>query len=196
MASVNKITEMIAAVKTIYAYYAKDTDVKVLVKTWEMLLKPYNDEDVEMAFYTCLQSCKMPPTPADVIDQIKALHRVLEESDEELWSIYIDALRHTNSYMAQFGYTYIDEKGISQGQQARNAVERIWNGLNGKIKAYLGSKGELMRNAQAWGRGTDFDVYEKPRFMKSMPVMEKRKEHSGLMLEGGAKFLLNGGDSR
>ncbi len=194
MASRNKITEMIAAVKTIYSYYAKDTDVRILVKTWETLLKPYDDELVEQAFYNALQVCKMPPTPADIIEQIKSMHKALEPSDEELWARYTDVLRQVNTQMSRFGYTYVDESGLSQGEQARQAVENIWAGLPEKIKSYLGAKGELMRNAQAWGRGADFDVWEKPRFMKAMPVVEKRQEYSGLMLEGGQnKYLLQGG---
>ena len=73
MASQNKIIEMIAAIKTIYSYYAKDTDVQMLVKTWAVLLKNYPDDAVEVAFYKCLQTCKMPPTPADVIEKLSDL---------------------------------------------------------------------------------------------------------------------------
>ena len=196
MASQKKIIEMIGAVKTIYPYYAKDmTDnmVKTLVRTWETLLKDYDDAVMEAAFFQCLQSCKMPPTPADVIEQIRSMHKALAPSDEELWTVYIKALRSTNAEVARFGHTYVDSSGLSRGQQARQNVERIWDGLPDKIKGYLGSKGELMRNAQAWGNGSDFDQYEKPRFLKAMPIMEKRQAYSGLMLEGGkAKFLLEG----
>ena len=195
MASRNKITEMIAAVKTIYSYYAKDTDVKILVKMWETLLKPYDDDLVEMAFYNALQVCKMPPTPADIIEHIKSMHKALEPSDEALWARYTDVLREVNTHMSRFGFTFVDESGISQGAQARQAVENIWASLPEKIKSYLGTKGELMRNAQAWGRGADFDVWEKQRFMKAMPVMEKRQEYSGLALSSGTSYnLLTGGE--
>jgi len=146
-----------------------------------------------MAMFKCLQTCKTPPTPADVIEQITSMHRALEPSDEELWTVYTRALRDTNTQVSRFGYTYIDSTGISQGQQARQKVDEIWNGLPGKIKSYLGSKGELMRNAQAWGLDADYAAFEKPRFLKAMPIMEKRQEYSGLMLEGGSnKFLLRG----
>lgn len=194
MASQNKIIEMIGSVKTIYPYYAKDlTDkmIETLVRTWGTLLKNYSDEVVEMAFYTCLQTCKMPPTPADVIEQIKSMHKALEPSDEELWTVYIDALRKTYDQMARFGHTYIDSTGVSQGNQARKRVDDIWNTLPEKIKNFLGSKGELMRNAQTWGAAPDFGTYEKPRFMKAMPVMEKRQENNALMIESSNnKFLL------
>ena len=193
MASVNKITEMIAAIKTIYSYYAKDTDVNLLVRTWTELLKAYDDDMVNAAFYKCLQTCKMPPTPADVIEQIAAMHKALEPSDEDLWGVYMDALRKTCNQVAMFGYTYVDDTGLSQGQQARRRVDSIWDGLPEKIKSYLGTKGELIRSAQQWGADADYGHWEKPRFMKSMPVMEKRREYNGLMLDSVGKFLLNGG---
>lgn len=41
MATKKKIIEMIASVKTIYPYYAKDTDVPTLVNTWALLLREY-----------------------------------------------------------------------------------------------------------------------------------------------------------
>ena len=84
MASQNKITEIIAAIKTIYPYYAKDADVSVLVKLWNSLLREFPDEVVEVAFYKCLQTCKMPPTPAEVLENIKAMQEATEPTDEEL----------------------------------------------------------------------------------------------------------------
>lgn len=194
MASQNKIIEMIGAIKTIYSYYAKETNVQLLVGTWTRLLEGYDDKVTDAAFYKCLQTCKMPPTPADVIEQIQSMHRSLEASDEELWGAYKKALRDTCDQVRCFGYTYVDSTGISQGQQARRKVDEIWNGLDNKIKMYLGDKGELMRNAQAWGEDENaFFTWEKPRFMKQMPVMEKRQEYNGLMLEGGShKYMLEG----
>lgn len=193
MATTNKIVEMIAAVKVVFSYYAKDTDVGLLVKTWEHLLKPYEDELVEAAFYNALQTCKMPPTPADVIEQINSMRKALAPSDEQLWAVYDDALRRANMLMSRFGYTYIDDSGISQGKQARIALDKLYNDLPEKIKSYLGSKGELMRNAQAWGNDKDYGTWEKPRFMKSMPLMEKRQEYAAL--GGGVdKLLLTGGE--
>ena len=43
MATEKKIAELIAAIKTIYPYYANETDVETLVNTWNLLLKDYSD---------------------------------------------------------------------------------------------------------------------------------------------------------
>lgn len=194
MATTNKIIEMIGAIKTIYPYYSKDISkeqIATLVKTWETLLKNYPDDVVEIGFHKSLQICKTPPTPADVIEQINALVEAYEPSNEELWSVYEKALRDTCQQMQMFSYTYIDSTGISQGQQARNRVEAIWAGLPEKIKLHIASKGELMRLAQEYNFNEDFCTFEKQRFIKAMPIMKKRQEYSGLMLEGGNnRFLL------
>lgn len=194
MATQNKVIEMIGAIKTIYSYYAKDTDVKLLVATWTKLLEGYNDELVSTAFYKCLQECKMPPTPADVIEHIRELRKAQELSDEELWTIYSRALIETSRLMSQFEYTYVDATGLSQGTQARRAVERLWEGLPDKIKRYLASKGELMRNANEFNFDLSFASWEKQRFLKAMPIMEKREEFSQMLIEGGInKPLIEGG---
>lgn len=193
MATTDKIIEMIGAIKTIYPYYSKDisdNQLKTLVKTWETLLKKYPDEVVEIGFYKSLQICKMPPTPADVIEQINAIVSTFEPSDEELWGVYEKALRDTWTQMQMFSYTYIDSTGISQGQQARNKVEAIWAGLPEKVKLHIASKGELMRLAREYNFNDDFGTFEKQRFMKAMPIMKKRQEYSGLMLESGGDRLL------
>lgn len=41
MATQKKIIECIASIKVVYPYYAKETDVKLLVNTWNLLLREY-----------------------------------------------------------------------------------------------------------------------------------------------------------
>lgn len=193
MATTDKIIEIIGAIKTIFPYYSKDISdmqMDMLINTWKTLLKNYPDDVVEVGFYKSLQICKTPPTPADVIEQINALVEAYEPSNEELWGVYEKALRDTWQQMQMFSYTYIDSMGISQGQQARNKVEAIWAGLPEKIKLHIASKGELMRLAREYNFNDDFGTFEKQRFIKAMPIMKKRQEYSGLMLDGGNNRLL------
>lgn len=195
MASMNKITDIIGAIKTIYSYYAKDTDIVTLAKTWELLLKDYPDEAVDIAFLKCLQTCKVPPTPADVIEQLRAMIETTEPTQEELWSIYIDALSKTMRQMSCFGYSFVMENGRTQGDNARAEVEEIWNTLPDEIKSYLGSKSELMRMSQEYKFNNDL-TFEKSRFLKTMPVIKKRKEYKefSLLLGGGNLMIEKGVD--
>lgn len=195
MATQNKIVEIIFAIKTIYPYYAKETDVESLVKTWGMLLSDIPDELADTALYQALRVCKMPPTPADLLEQIRAMKAAEEPSAEELWTVYHKALHDTMRLIPQFGYTYVDASGKSQGQQARDKVEAIWAGLPEAVKHYLSTKGELIRQAQQMGVSPEEETqWEKQRFIKSVPVIVKRAEYSAMMLEGGGRMgLLSGG---
>lgn len=182
MATQNKIIEMIGAIKTIYPYYAKETDVQTLVKTWTLLLKDYPDDVVQVAFYKCLQVCKMPPTPADVIERIESLMSANEPTDEELWNEFTNALRKTRAEVYYIQYP-------KYGQDHRQNIQDIWDKLPEKIKVYVGGKGELIRMA----RDCDDDEikFEKTRFLKTMPQVKTRTEYvalltkvNNLMLEG------------
>lgn len=172
MASQKKIIEMIGSVKTIYPYYAKDTDVQILVKTWTLLLKDYPDKAVDVAFFKCLQSCKMPPTPADVIEQLNSMVDALEATDEELWSEYTLALKKVEKQLGYLQYPLFGETK----EDTHKRIEAVWNGLPERLRYYIGSKGELMRMARDY---TDEDLkFERNRFFKQMPQMKKRAEYT------------------
>lgn len=192
MASKAKISEIIGAIRSIYPYYAKDAMISVTANVWERVLQNYNDEEVGAAFYSCLQSCKVPPTPADIIERINGARKALEPSNEQLWTVYYDALVRTLDLMAQFSYTFVESDGISQGQKARNKVEKLYEGLPSKIKEYLGSKGELMRIAQSIN--TQDASFEKARFLKAMPSVEKSQDARNLLGSSSAKSLLERGE--
>ncbi len=179
MASQNKIIEMIAAIKTIYSYYAKDTDVQMLVKTWTVLLKDYPDNAVEVAFYKCLQTCKMPPTPADVIEHLDEMAQADEPTHEELWNCLITAIKEADRYIYRFDFTFVEVNGKTQGQNARADFEKLWNNLPDELKQFIGGKGELIRLT----RVSDDDLkFERNRFFKQMPTIQKRQESAKLRI--------------
>lgn len=182
MATQKKIIEMIGSVKTIYPYYAKETDVETLVKTWTLLLKDYPDKAVDVAFVKCLQICKMPPTPADVIEQLNSMLDSLETSDEELWSVYTKALRKIQPEVSPNGYLRCPLFGQTS-DDAHRRIEKVYEELPDVLKRYIGSKGELMRMSRDY---TDDDLkYEKTRFLKMMPTLKKRQEAAKIFLALG-----------
>lgn len=176
MASQNKITEIIAAIKTIYPYYAKEADVAVLVKTWALLLKDYPDKAVDVAFYKSLQTCKMPPTPADVIERLKAIQEASEKTEEELWSEFTKALRKTECQLHYIQFPLFGETA----EDARKRIQNIWEALSDRLKEYIGSRGELMRMAKTF---TEEELkFEKTRFLKTLPQIKARRETQNILL--------------
>lgn len=186
MASAKKIGETIAVIKTIYPYYAKDTDSIPLAKTWMMLLQNVSDEVMDIAVMKCLQTCKMPPTPADVLEQVKALNVANEPTDEEMWVTLTKAVRRSQDYIYNFGHTFVESNGKTQGENARDKFQKLWDELPRKLKSYLGGKGELMRLAKY---GEEEMMFEKKNFLKTMPTLSKRQEYEELSL------LVSGNDN-
>lgn len=173
MASQNKITEIIFAIKTLYSYYAKDTDVPSLVKIWGMTLNDYPDDIVDVALVKCLQTCTVPPTPADVIKQIKTLMQSVEPSDEELWNVLTKALREADRLIYYFQFNAVQANGRTQGDNARTEFNKLWEDLPEKIKQYLGGISEFINMS---GYSDEDLKYEKNRFLKNMPIIQARQE--------------------
>ena len=188
MASIKKIGEIIASIKAIYTYYAKDSDVEVLVKTWSMLLKDAPDDMVSVAAIKCLQICKNPPTPADVLEQMREMISANEPTAEELWVTLTEAVRKAQNYMCDFNYTFVEKNGKTQGENAREKFRQVWEKLPKRLKDYLGGASELLRLARF---NEDEMYYEKRQFLKSLPSICKREEYQSLgMLVGGAEGFL------
>ena len=174
MASAKKIAEIIAAIKTIYPYYSKDADSGTLAKTWAVLLRDISDEVTDIALMQSLKVCKVPPTPADVLEQVRSIQAAFEPTDEEMWTELLQALRRTRQLVYRFGFTFVEDNGKTQGEIAKEDFETLWNSLPEKLRYYLGSKGELIR----MGNYSDEDMtYEKTRFLKTMPTIAKRQEY-------------------
>lgn len=174
MASAKKIAEIIAAIKTIYPYYSKDADSGTLAKTWAVLLRDISDEVTDIALMQSLKVCKVPPTPADVLEQVRSIQAAFEPTDEEMWTELLQALRRTRQLVYRFGFTFVEDNGKTQGEIAKEDFEALWNSLPEKLRYYLGSKGELIR----MGNYSDEDMtYEKTRFLKTMPTIAKRQEY-------------------
>lgn len=189
MASKEKIVAIIASIKVVYPYYAKDGNAKLTASIWERLLQPYNDEETSAAFYHCLQTCKTPPTPADVIEKINEARKALDPSEESLWIAYRDALEKTLRLWGEFGYTFVDRDGISQGQKARNKVAELYENLPEIVKCYLGDQSELLRVAKTLN--SQDANYEKARFLKALQNLEKRQRVQEVL--GTSTHLLEGG---
>lgn len=189
MASKKCIIKAIGAIKTIYNYFGKDTDIELLVDTWAALLHEYTDAEVDMGLYKALQTCKYAPVPADIIEHIERLRNKNKPCEAELWAQYQKALKEVLYFSYRLEYNYIDNSGISQGEQARRAIESIWRSLPEELKIYVGDKSELISNAKLLNHSEG--SYERTRFSKLYPVITKRAEDKKLSI-GFERLLIEG----
>lgn len=188
MATKNKIIEMIGIIKTIYPYYAKEIKPSALVNTWHLALNDIDDTMLNKAFTRCLQVCTMPPTPADICKQIATLVKSKSLSANELWGILDKTLGEVANQVDRFNYTFVEENGKTQGQNAKAYVVKIWNELDNTIKGYLGSQGELIRISQY----TDDELkFEKTKFFKYIDSLYQNADINQLQAICIDNFKLN-----
>ena len=189
MASKKTIIKSIAAIKTVYNYFGKDADIELLVNTWAALLEEYTDEEVDRGLFLALKKCKYAPVPADIIEQIEGFRNINKPSEIELWVLLQKALKETLYYSYRLEYNYIDNTGISQGEQARRSINRVWNNLPEELKIYLGDRSEMIAAARALNSSEG--SYERNRFSKTFPILRKRVEDNAI-LENTKRKLLEG----
>lgn len=181
MASKQTIIKAFAAIKTIYNYFGKDADLDLMVDTWAALLEEYTDTEVEMGLFKALKVCKYAPVPADIIEQIEANRQKNKPSEIELWYQLQKALKEVLYYSYRLEYNYIDNTGISQGEQARRAIKKVWDNLPEELQIYIGDKQELVAAARALNYSEV--SYERNRFSKTFPILRKRVEANSELLE-------------
>ena len=187
MASKKTIIKAFAAIKTIYNYFGKDANIELMVDTWDALLAEYSDDEVEKGVFMALKVCKYAPVPADVIEQIETLQTKNKPCETELWAQFRKALKEVNYYSYRLEYNYIDDSGLTQGEQARQAIQRIWDNLPEELRIYVGDKSELIAVSKALNYSQE--GYERARFSKVFPVLRKRVE-ANAVLENTKKKLL------
>lgn len=145
MASKSKIASMLGAIRELYPTYNDNKNPEKLTALWCSLLEPYPDNVVSEALKRCMTLMNKTPTPADVIEQIKL---ITEPDIGTTWSEYLNVLEKAYRIMGRFNYTAIDKNGLTQGENARIEFDRLYDELNEVIKAFVPSKGELMRCAR------------------------------------------------
>ena len=172
MATKKNMAVIIATIKSIYPYYAKDTNIEVLAKTWLLLLQDYDDKIINNALILCMKECEMPPTPAHIIKKIEGFKA--KPYITELWGELVAQLKEVARLEWYFSSTATDKNGKSIGENARAKARDIYNNLPQELKIYVGSYGEMVRMS----RNLDDETlkFAKTTFLKLMPDIQKEQE--------------------
>ena len=86
--SKENVLEMVGIIKANYPYTYKDVDdntMRLMIETWFMSLSKYDKRVIDVAFRRTIETCKTPPTLADILGNIKDIETTTEKTDTELW---------------------------------------------------------------------------------------------------------------
>ena len=147
-----------------------DEQEQLLIETWYECLEEYPAELVARALKESLKTAKFAPKIGDITEKIEAMRTAYEKSDAELWAELMGVLREVERCAYSFKYTYVDESGISQGDQARNRVAAIFDNLDPVLKDYCRNQRGLVELAQYTDEQLSF---ERGRFIRVIPQMRK-----------------------
>lgn len=170
------VVSIVGLIKTNYARDFRDStkeSLLAMIDSWFCSLARFDKEVVVAAFQRVLENCKYPPTLADIMEQIREIKKATESTETELWAELNKVLKEVDSCVYRFAYNAVDPNGLTQGQNARNRVNEIWEQLPPVLKEYCGDKNGLISLSKL-----DYEElgFEKGRFLKMIPTLKGRIE--------------------
>ena len=175
------VIAMVGTVKVNYpfAYKSKEgtgysnEDLALLANVWYENLKAYPREIVLEAFSRSLRACKIAVALADIIEQIDKMQEAFQPSAQEKWQKLKKTLDEVYSLATCFNYTYVQDNGLTQGQNARNKVCGIFDSLPPEVQRYCGNASGLIEIAKLEEEQLEF---EKARFVKVIGEYKKQTD--------------------
>mgnify|MGYP000939222845 CR=1 FL=1 len=172
------VIAMVGTVKVNYPFAYKEKgysneDLALLGNVWYENLKSYPREIVLEAFSRSLRVCKIAVTLADIIEQIDKMQAAFQPSANEKWQELKKTLYEVYNLATCFNYTYVQENGLTQGQNARNKVHGIFNSLPSEVQRYCGNASGLKDLAMLDDEQLEF---EKARFLKVIGEYKKETD--------------------
>ena len=167
------VFDMVGFIKANYSYAYKDVNddlLKIMMRTWFNSLSKYSKEVVEVAFMKAIEVCKMPPTLADIIQNIKRIENANEPTDTELWQELVDCVDKANDCIYYFQFQMVEDNGKTQSENAKERFNKLWEEMPQILKDYCGNKTGLYELTQV-----DLE-FEKSRFLKQIQTLRQRQE--------------------
>jgi hypothetical protein len=163
-----------------------DKEREMLIRSWHEMLKEYPKEICNKAVLEAIKYAKFAPRIGDIVEQIEKMQQAFEKSEQELWAEMTGVLRKVNYNSYRYSFTFIEENGKTQGQNAFARNEAIFNALSPELKEYCRNLQGLVEIA----RYTDDELaYERGRFMRTMPQVKQRAKTRQAMPVGLAQLV-------
>lgn len=144
---------------------------KLLLKSWYAILKDYPKEVCDQAVINAIKNAEFAPRIGSIVKEIEKMQVAYEKTAEELWAELTGVLREVRDCAYRFRFTYVEENGKTQGENARIRIKEIYNNLSPEIKDYVRNDFTLLEIADL----TDQQLnYEKGRFLKTIPQIKER----------------------
>ena len=148
-----------------------DEERKMLYGSWLAILKNYPKEICDKAVINAIAKAEFAPRIGTIVKEIESMLEAYEKTDHELWAELTSVLREVSSCAYAFRYTFVEENGRTQGENARIRCEQIFNNLSTELKDYCKNWQGLVEISKLT---VDQLKYEQTRFTRVMPQLRER----------------------
>ena len=198
--SIKDINQYITMIRINFenAYKAQTAEEReMLLASWYAILKDYPKEVCDAAVLNAIKNAEYAPRIGSIVKEIEKMQAAYEKTEAELWEELKRCLREVAECAYKFRFNYIERNGRTQGENARERVKEIYNGLSPELKEYCRSEHTLIELSQL----TDEQLgFEKGRFNKTVPQLKERTKTraqiggslSGLIQGMSSRYLLEG----
>lgn len=172
----SEIVKIISAIKVqcpeALQYNTKD-DFNTLVGMWFDCFKEYPKEVVWAAVRNALKNTVYQKQNwlGAISQEINNMQEAYEKTKEELWVELTSVLHKVSSNVYAYKYTFVEQNGKTQGENAYERNKEIFNKLSPELKEYCRSLNGLEEIADYTEEQLS---YERGRFMRDMPILRER----------------------
>lgn len=161
-----------------------DEERQMLLQSWYAILREYPKEVCDRAVINALKNAEFAPRIGAIVKEIERMQAAYEKSESELWAELKGALRIAADCAYRFRFNFVEQNGLTQGENAQIKLESVFNNLSPELKEYCRNKHGLVELAQLSDEQLS---YEKGRFNRIMPQLKERartRAHIGGNLSG------------
>jgi hypothetical protein len=168
--------------------YKTSDELDMVVNTWFEVFKAYPKEVVWVATTNALKSTVFQKQNwlGAIYKEIENLQIAYEKSETELWAELTGVLREVHRNYYAFRFNAMDANGKTQGDNARDRVEAIFNGLSPELKEYCRNQRGLIEIAEYDAEKLSF---ERGRFMRDISNIKTRVKTRHLLPDNVATLL-------
>ena len=175
------IIKMLTVIESLYG--GKSTSelkqhIQLQANIWLEILGGYDKDLAMKAFYDVCKTEKYRITPAHIVEQIEKIENAFRKSEQEIWVEFKRALAKVDGLAYRLKFNAVEDNGKTQGENAREEIQKIYDNLPPELKRYCGSVNGLIGLSQIGD--SDLELYEKGRFMKSI---ERIRESVKIQIE-------------
>lgn len=189
--TINDVNQYITMIRINFenAYKAHtDEEREMLIASWYAILSEYPKEVCDQAVINAIKHAEYTPRINTIVKEIEKMQVAFEKTDAELWAELQDNLREVSRCVYMFRFNFVESNGLTQGENARIKVDKIFNNLSPELKEYCRNVNGLIELARLDGEQLN---YEKGRFIKTVPrLIERAKTRAEI--GGNLTMLIQG----